>query len=325
MYSTPLLKNKSIDSFDKITIKRNKPLYSIVSLRKKKDTFKSLFSNKEVLLSLYTRNKFNTYNINKIKNETIQHDLFKARTRNNTIKTLFKCKSENDIEKTNLKDNSNTFNKNKFLLLTSLYKLPVIKSKIILAKKPTTQIFNGFSKNNYITPSNNTSSINSKKSFNDSISSSYNESFNNLFNLRYNNDINKSNGEFNQSNQSKSKRKRKPFSNLYASLKDKYYIDVEKKYNHKLDAKLFPSDHSMKDKIIYMKKVSIFWNSVFKYCVPIINGQKYKLQHMISSENKLKDLNSNLKQSNSNYYDIFVKDNNNSKIKNKSKSQSKLF
>ena len=159
MYSTPLLKNKSIDSFDKITIKRNKPLYSIVSLRKKKDTFKSLFSNKEVLLSLYTRNKFNTYNINKIKNETIQHDLFKARTRNNTIKTLFKCKSENDIEKTNLKDNSNTFNKNKFLLLTSLYKLPVIKSKIILAKKPTTQIFNGFSKNNYITPSNNTSSI----------------------------------------------------------------------------------------------------------------------------------------------------------------------
>ena len=108
-------------------------------------------------------------------------------------------------------------------------------------------------------------------------------------------------------------------------MKDKYYIDVEKKYNHKLDAKLFPSDHSMKDKIIYMKKVSIFWNSVFKYCVPIINGQKYKLQHMISSENKLKDLNSNLKQSNSNYYDIFVKDNNNSKIKNKSKSQSKLF
>ena len=161
---------------------------------------------------------------------------------------------------------------------------------------------------------NNTSSINNNINiFNDSKISSFNDSsINNSFNFRLNNDISKMNSELNNSNSgSRSINKRKNYSNLEALLKDKYYIDVEKRLNHKLDAKLFPSDLSTKDKIIHMKKVSIFWNSVFKYCVPIINGQKYKLQHDLTEKNKIKYY--NLNQSNSNYYDIFVKNNNKSK------------
>lgn len=317
-------KGKNLNLFSRINLKKSKPINSFIDFKNKNDTFKTILSNKEVLLSLNRRKEYNTYNNNNIfKNSTILNNIIKEKARNKTMKNIFKCKSVNDIlEKTNKDENNNNLNKNNFLYLTSLYKLPVIKSKNILSKKPSSPNFSKSLNLNYITPSNNTSSINSLKSFNDSISSFNNESIYNYFNLRYNNEINKNISELNQSNHSNNNSKRKPFSNLSASLKDKYYIDVEKKYNHKLDAKLFPSDHSIKDKIIYMKKVSIFWNSVFKYCVPIINGQKYKLQHMISSENKLKNINSNLKQSYSNYYDIFVKDDNKSIIKNnKSKSQ----
>ena len=324
-YGFPL-KSKNLNLYSRINLKKSKPISSFIDFKNKNDTFKTIFSNKEVLLSLNRRNEYNTYN-NIIKNSTILNSIAKEKGRNKTMKNIFKCKSLNDIlGKTNKNENNNKLNKNNFLYLTSLYKLPVIKSKNILTKKASSPNFSKSLNYNYLSPSNNTSSINSLKSFNDSISSSNNESINNFFNLRYNNEINKSISELNQSNNSRNKSKRKPFSNLSASLKDKYYIDIERKYNHKLDAKLFPSDHSIKDKIIHMKKVSIFWNSVFKYCVPIINGQKYKLQHIISSENKLNNINSNLKQSYSNYYDIFVKDDNKSIIKNyKSNSQSKIF
>lgn len=324
MDSTQSIQSKNIDLFNINRVKNTKLLYPIMSLKKKNHLLKSLSFEQEELPDLPTRNKFNTYNINKFKNALGRNDLIKSKTRNLTMKNLIKYNSQNYIiEKTNFMNRNNKSpDNNNFLILTSLYKLPAIKKQIKLKKKPQSPLGPAIHSNFY--SPNNSISITSKKTFNDSISSSYNESYNQYFNFRYNNEINKNNSDFNQSNQSnQSKLKKKVFSNLYASLKDKYYIDVEKKYNYKLDARLFPSDHSMKDKIIHMKKVSIFWNSVFKYCVPIINGQKYRLQHKIAEQNKLKDLDS--KPNNSNYYDIFVKENS-EKIKfNKSKSLSKIL
>jgi hypothetical protein len=331
MYSIISLKNKNknLDSINISNSQNSKPklklksLYAINGFKKKKDLFSTLFSKNENLSNLNSRNKYNTYNLNNFKNLSEKKDIYKPESKNKTMRNLFKCKSENNIsEKTNNIENNKN---NNFLLLTSLYKLPIIKSKIKLCKKPNPIIFPGttINNNNFISPPN-SSSMTSKKHFNDSISSSYNESFNNYFNLRYSNETNKNNSiELNQSNQSNgSKTKKKIFSNLMASLKDKYYADVEKRYNHKLDERLFPSDHSIKDKIIYMKKVGIFWNSVFKYCVPIINGRKYKLQHQHLEENKLKNLKLNTSQSHSNYYDIFVKDHNYYKVRlNKSLSK----
>ena len=316
--------NKNYDSFNISRIKKTKPLYSIIGLKKKQNFLKSLLSEQEDCLDLPSRNKNNTYNINKFKSVLIQNDLIKLKTRNLTMKNLFKCNSENDIMiKTKNDKKINITNNNNFLLLTSLYKLPSIKKQNKITFKPQSPL-RTIIHTKCVFPKS-TSSINTKKTFNDSITSSCGESFNNYFNFRYNSEINKSSSELNQSSQSnnKSKVKKKIYSNLFASLKDKYYSDVEKKYNHKLDVRLFPSDHSMKDKIIYMKKVGIFWDSVLKYCVPIINGRKYKLQHMLAEQNKIKDFNSN--QNNSNYYDIFVKENNSGVKFSKSKSLSKIL
>ena len=332
MYSSPSLKNKKLDTFDISRNMKSNPLYAMISLKKKKNLLKSFLCKKEEFQISEKKNKYNTCNINKIKDLSIQSDLFQSKKKIKTMKYLIKYNSESNIMQNSIKkENNKITNNNNYLLLTSLYKLPVIKNKNKSTKKSQSPIFfNSGINNNYISPDN-TSSFNSKKSFNDSITSIYNESFNNYINFRYINEINNNNMEFNQSNQShqshqgnQNKNKKNIFSNLYSTLKDKYYIDVEKRYNHKLDARLFPSDHSMKDKIIHMKKVSIFWNSVFKYCVPIINGRKYKLQHMLSEQKKIKDL--NLNQSHSNYYDIFVKENKNNAIRfNKSQSLSKII
>ena len=326
MNSTPSLKNKKFDCFNIAKTNKPKPFYSNISLKKKSNHLKSLFPEKEDLHNLENIKKYNTYNINKIKNISLQSDFIKSKTRNKTLKSIFKYNSEDNIfEKTNKNKNNIISNNTNFLLLTSLYKLPSINNKIQLTKKPKSPLFLRYGINNNFSHGN-TSSIISKKSFNDSTTSCYNDSFNNFINLRYNKERNNSSSiEFNQSNISnQTKRKKKVFSNLFSLLKDKYYMDVEKKFNRKLDSRLFKSDRSMKDKIIHMKKVSIFWNSVFKYCVPIINGKKYKLQHIFSEQRKLKEL--NLNQSHSNYYDIFVKDNKIYKIKyNKSKSLSKIL
>ena len=325
MNYSPSSMDKKLDSFDIIKIKKSKPANPIISLKKKKDLFRSLFLNKAILFN--RKNNYKTYHLNKIKNISLQNELIKSKTRNTNMKNLFKCNSDNKI-KENEEENNKITNNDNFLLLTSLYKLPSIMNqtklatKIKLFKKPTPKspIFIGTGFNNSLISQNNSSR--NSKSFNNISTSTYNESFNNFLNLRYSREINKNGSEFNLSNQSNIKKK--VFSNLYASLKDKYYIDIEKKYDHKLDVRLFPSDHSIKDKIIHMKKVSIFWNSVFKYCIPIINDKKYKIQHKFIKLNKSKELVKN--KNHSNYYDIFTKNNKNYKIEfNKSKSLSKIL
>ena len=311
------------DYFEIKTSKRKKSPYSIINLKKSENNLIETLSfytrNLPNIYNKNSRNKYNTCNIDisKFKNVSLHNDMLKLKTRNKTMKNLFKCKSENDLsEKINNNENIITSKKNNFLLLTSLYKLPSISNKNKLVKKPQSPNHFGLSQllNNNNLSSNNSSIINNKKSFNDSVNtSSYNESFNNYINFKYSNEISKNNNISKELNQSKSIGKKKVFSNLNASLKDKYYSDIEKRLNYKLDEKLFPSDHSMKDKIIHMKKVSIFWNSVFKYCIPIINGKKYKLQHMKSHEKELEKLDVNSNKY-SNYYNIFVKDNNVFKI-----------
>ncbi len=324
------------DYFEIKNSKKTKSPYSVINLKKNNnnnlnkliETLSFYSRNLPNIYNKNSRNKYSTYNINICKNVSLHNEILKRKTRNKTMKNLFKCNSENNlIEKINKNEDIITSKKNNFLLLTSLYKLPSINNKNILLKKPQSPkhfclgSLQNNNNNNYI--SSNNSSL--KKSFNDSVNTSiYNESFNNFINCKYNNEISKNNISRDLS-QSKSMGKKKVFSNLNASLKDKYYSDIEKRLNYKLDEKLFPSDHSMKDKIIHMKKVSIFWNSVFRYCIPIINGQKYKLQHLKLKEKQLQKLDNNDNKY-SNYYNLFMKEKDNNELKsNKSQSQKKII
>lgn len=59
-------------------------------------------------------------------------------------------------------------------------------------------------------------------------------------------------------------------------MKDRFYEDINKKMNIKLKSKVFSHDTSIKDKIINMNKIGLFWGGVFEYCNPLISTKKFK-------------------------------------------------
>ena len=303
------LNDAKYDFFD---IKGKKKSFQINSLRnitnKTNNYLNQLYSNLKVISNSKNANNFNTCNSNRLRIISLKNKIFKLKNKNKSINLLFK-NNNNDNN-----NNKKISNKN-FILLTSLYKLPVINNKTILNSRsqPHSPI-NSKTRNNNISSivSSNSSQINANKNFNESINSS-NESFNKFLNVCFNsNDISKS------SNESNNKYRKRRFSSLSSSLKEKLYSDIERRLNHKLDVRSFPSDHSIKDKIIHMKKVSIFWDCVFRYCCPIINGQKYNFLRL-EEQKKL----NNIKLSENDLSYISPKRNKNYIIK--SNSQPKLF
>ena len=65
-------------------------------------------------------------------------------------------------------------------------------------------------------------------------------------------------------------------------LKNKFYIDLEKKY-----AKYNKENNETKDKIIYIKKVTKFWQNLFNYMNPIFEVEKFKLKKNLYTKNNL--------------------------------------
>ena len=62
-------------------------------------------------------------------------------------------------------------------------------------------------------------------------------------------------------------------------MKDKFYEDIDKKMNNKLTDKSFLRDKSLKERIIKMNKIGLFWGTVFEYCNPLISSEKFKLEN----------------------------------------------
>lgn len=59
-------------------------------------------------------------------------------------------------------------------------------------------------------------------------------------------------------------------------MRDKFYEDIEKKMTIKLKSKNFCHDKSIKERIIKMNKIGLFWGTVFEYCNPILSVKKFK-------------------------------------------------
>ena len=285
--------------YDFFNIKAKKKPFHINSLRKitnkTNNYLNQLYSNLKVLSNSKNANNFNTCNSNRLRIISLKNKIFKLKNKNKSINLLFKNNNnDNNYNNDNNNNNGNINNNKNFILLTSLYKLPVINNKTILNSRsqPHSPIHSKTRNNNISSiVSSNTSQINNvNKNLNESINLS-SESFNKFLNICFNsNDVSKI------SNESNNRYKKRRFSSLSSSLKEKYYSDIERRLDQKLDVRSFPSDHSIKDKIIHMKKVSIFWDCVFRYCCPIINGQKYnflrleeqkKLNNIKLSENDL--------------------------------------
>jgi hypothetical protein len=95
-------------------------------------------------------------------------------------------------------------------------------------------------------------------------------------NLRYRNNIEYSKSVENSFKNNYTNTEGKYVVKLENYMKDKFYEDIEKKMNIKLMDRNFCHDKSMKDKIIKLNKIGLFWGSVFEYCNPLITVKKYK-------------------------------------------------
>ena len=69
-------------------------------------------------------------------------------------------------------------------------------------------------------------------------------------------------------------------------MRDKFYEDIEKKMAVKLKEKNFCHDTSMKEKIIKMNKIGLFWGTVFEYCNPVLSVKKLKYAKNLFLKNK---------------------------------------
>ena len=81
------------------------------------------------------------------------------------------------------------------------------------------------------------------------------------------------------------------YDNLSSFMKFKYYEDINEKLEKKLRDDSF-LDRGVKDKIIKMGKVGVFWNNVIEYCSPLFFEEKYKnMKKIINDKCKPKEKN----------------------------------
>ena len=113
----------------------------------------------------------------------------------------------------------------------------------------------------------------------------------NNINLRYRNNKEYSKSVENSFKNTYTNTEGKDVAKLENYMKDKFYEDIEKKMNIKLMDRNFCHDKSMKDKIIKLNKIGLFWGSVFEYCNPLITVKKYKCIKDQLQKNKNIDFN----------------------------------
>ena len=135
------------------------------------------------------------------------------------------------------KKNKAKKNKVKNILLTSLFNLPNINNSPINKRSKKNQNFKNYFENNSKSQENSFLNKNETK----------------LSNLEENEGI-----------------------KLEDYMKDKFYEDIDKKMNIKLKSKIFLHDTSVKDRIIKMNKIGLFWGGVFEYCNPLLSAKKFK-------------------------------------------------
>lgn len=80
--------------------------------------------------------------------------------------------------------------------------------------------------------------------------------------------------------------KKKNFFSVRNFMNEKFYSDIENKYNYLIKTKYFRNDPAIKQEIIQAKKVGIFWNRFFDYCGHIIHFRRYQTLRKILTRNK---------------------------------------
>ena len=204
----------------------------------------NISSSRSNIIETPKSNKYSNNNISKIKDD-----------KSNNISLSY----SNILHYSYKKNNKINNNEKKEVLLTSIFTLPKINSS---------DSFNEISyspkKKNIINHIKNSMFISYEKS-------NKTRNNNNLI-------INEYNSIQNEPNISSHKKKKNDQQSLSIlnSLKNKFYYDIEQQIkNHK---QILAKDEELNQKLICIKKISTFWNSLCNYMNPIFNIEKFQLK-----------------------------------------------
>ena len=204
----------------------------------------NISSSRSNIIETPKSNKYSNNNISKIKDD-----------KSNNISLSY----SNILPYSYKKNNKINNNEKKEVLLTSIFTLPKINSS---------DSFNEISyspkKKNIINHIKNSMFISYEKS-------NKTRNNNNLI-------INEYNSIQNEPNISSHKKKKNDQQSLSIlnSLKNKFYSDIEQQIkNHK---QILAKDEELNQKLICIKKISTFWNSLCNYMNPIFNIEKFQLK-----------------------------------------------
>ena len=81
---------------------------------------------------------------------------------------------------------------------------------------------------------------------------------------------------FNNISKNKINNKRDEYSNLEFFLKNKFYSDIQEKFNKQFKGKKFTHDNSVKDKLIQIHQVCEFFGGFLDYTNPILSTKRYQ-------------------------------------------------
>lgn len=96
------------------------------------------------------------------------------------------------------------------------------------------------------------------------------------------------------------KKENNKYNNIHNFMKHKYYEDVKEKLEKQMKDELF-MDVGIRDKIISMREVGIFWKNVCDYCNPLLYAEKFKNvnKKLKKSHSQNDNLNKNINNKNS--------------------------
>ena len=246
-----LFKTNSLKTTNFHTIKKKNPLL-LKEDEKLKKSSKLLNYLKNSKTNKFIANNKDTQYISRNKN-LITDYISKYNTTSSTKIKNFDTK----------RNKSYNFNKNQnYINLNSLFKLPTLSKDNKLYNSVNT-----ISSSIHINYKNKINNINIKNNFLKNHKLTLAGIDSNL----------KSNSNITKYNKDKIKDyKNKKYNNLHTFMKHKYYDDVKEKLEKKLRDDLF-IDLGVRDKIINIGKVSVFWNNVFDYCNCLFYKEKFNI------------------------------------------------
>ena len=278
LHNSQLFENKCINCDNKLSRSRKKiilkPIKTNIPFSAKKFFTMETNSKEEPLIvkeddKIMKNNNFINYlkNIKEFNSKNKYISLNYSKSNNSLISSNNKDKSPIKI---NISDKNSSIHKeerhknSQYIKLNSLFNLPPIGN---INRYNSFKSINNSNSNNEVDEDDNQIKYNQlrKKS---KIRNYHKKIRLNLFN-------NEQLSKIKMRNRTEKKLEDSKFDNLSNFMKFKYYEDINEKMERKLRDDYF-IDRGVKDKIIDMGKIGIFWKNVLDYCSPLLYAEKYK-------------------------------------------------